>query len=312
MKMLCAAGMIAASLAAAPVMCVNAATPSVAALPGQPVDLTYAAEKAVPAVVHIKYVQNSKVQTVDVPSSPFDDFFGDMFGFGQGGGTQKRKVQTPKQEATGSGVIISADGYIVTNNHVVNGADELTVTLNDGREFSARIVGTDPTTDLALIKVNGKDLPTLPIGDSDKLKVGEWVIAVGNPFNLNSTVTAGIVSAKARSLGANGIESFIQTDAAINPGNSGGALVNTKGELVGINAMLYSRTGEYSGYGFAIPTSIMTKVVSDLKQYGSVQRALLGIRGNTLGTDLQMDEATRDSMKKKMEDLGVNEGVYVA
>ena len=307
MKMLCAAGMIAASLAAAPVMCVNAATPSVAALPGQPVDLTYAAEKAVPAVVHIKYVQNSKVQTVDVPSSPFDDFFGDMFGFGQGGGTQKRKVQTPKQEATGSGVIISADGYIVTNNHVVNGADELTVTLNDGREFSARIVGTDPTTDLALIKVNGKDLPTLPIGDSDKLKVGEWVIAVGNPFNLNSTVTAGIVSAKARSLGANGIESFIQTDAAINPGNSGGALVNTKGELVGINAMLYSRTGEYSGYGFAIPTTIMNKVVSDLKKYGTVQRALIGIEGSDAHKwiDAQKDQG-------KDVDLGTMEGIYVA
>ena len=162
---------------------------------------------------------------------------------------------------------------------MVEGADELTVTLNDNREFSARIIGTDKTTDLALIKVDGKNLPCLNIGDSEKLKVGEWVIAVGNPFGLNNTVTAGIISAKARSLGANGLESFIQTDAAINQGNSGGALVNTQGELVGINAMLYSPTGSYSGYGFAIPTTIMNKVVDDLKKYGSVQRALLGIQG---------------------------------
>ena len=250
-------------------MKVNAAAAS-AAVPAQPVDLTYAAEKALSAVVHIRFVQNSKVQTVEVQSDPFSDFFSDPFGFfgnpGQGnGGKQKRQVQTPKREATGSGVIISADGYIVTNNHVVEGADQLTVTLNDNREFSARIIGTDKNTDLALIKVDGKNLPTLPIGDSDKLKVGEWVLAVGNPFNLNSTVTAGIVSAKARSLGGNPIESFIQTDAAINQGNSGGALVNTQGELVGINAMLYSQTGSYSGYGFAIPTTIMNKVVADIK-----------------------------------------------
>lgn len=266
-------------------MKVNAAAPSVtSAAPGQPVDLTYAAEKALPAVVHIKYVQNSKVQTVDVQSNPFGDFF-DPFGFfgnpgGGQGGTRKQKVQTPKREATGSGVIISSDGYIVTNNHVVEGADELTVTLNDNREFSARIIGTDKSTDLALIKVNAKDLPTLPIANSDNVKVGEWVIAVGNPFGLNNTVTAGIISAKARSLGANGVESFIQTDAAINAGNSGGALVNTQGELVGINAMLYSQTGSYAGYGFAIPTSIMNKVVDDLKKYGSVQRVMLSIQGS--------------------------------
>lgn len=277
------------------------------AAPGQPVDLTYAAEKALPAVVHIKYVQNSKTQTVDVQSSPFDDFFGDFFGFGQGqGGTRKQQIQTPKKEATGSGVLISSDGYIVTNNHVVNGADELTVTLNDNREFSARIIGTDPTTDLALIKINGKNLPTIPIGDSDKLKVGEWVIAVGNPYGLSNTVTAGIVSAKARSLYANGVESFIQTDAAINPGNSGGALVNTQGELVGINAMLYSQTGSYSGYGFAIPTTIMNKVVSDLKEYGTVQRAVLGITG---GDVLNYINAQKDQNKEV--DLGTNDGIYV-
>ena len=294
---------------------VNAAPAVEAAVSGQPVDLTYAAEKALPAVVHIKYVQNSKVQTVEVEQDPFSDFFGPFGFFGypdQGNGKQKRKVQTPKKEATGSGVIISSDGYIVTNNHVVNGADELTVTLNDNREFSARIIGTDPNTDLALIKINGKSLPTLPVGDSDNLKVGEWVLAVGNPYNLSSTVTAGIVSAKARSMGGEGsngpqISSFIQTDAAINPGNSGGALVNAKGELVGINAMLYSQTGSYSGYGFAIPTTIMNKVVDDLKQYGTVQRAVLGIRG---GDVLNYINAQKDANKEV--DLGTNEGVYIA
>ena len=293
-------------------MKVNAAAPSVtSAAPGQPVDLTYAAEKALPAVVHIKYVQNSKVQTVDVQSNPFGDFF-DPFGFfgnpgGGQGGTRKQKVQTPKREATGSGVIISSDGYIVTNNHVVEGADELTVTLNDNREFSARIIGTDKSTDLALIKVNAKDLPTLPIANSDNVKVGEWVIAVGNPFGLNNTVTAGIISAKARSLGANGVESFIQTDAAINAGNSGGALVNTQGELVGINAMLYSQTGSYAGYGFAIPTSIMNKVADDLKKYGSVQRVMLSIQGSDV-----LNYINSQKENGKEVDLGTNEGVYVA
>ena len=284
---------------------VNAAGPA-AQIAGQPVDLTYAAEKALPAVVHIKYVQNSKVQTIEVQGDPFSDFFSDPFGFfgNPQGGTRKRQVQTPKKEATGSGVIISPDGYIVTNNHVVEGADELTVTLNDNREVSARIIGTDKTTDLALIKVDGKNLPCLNIGDSEKLKVGEWVIAVGNPFGLNNTVTAGIISAKARSLGANGLESFIQTDAAINQGNSGGALVNTQGELVGINAMLYSPTGSYSGYGFAIPTTIMNKVVDDLKKYGSVQRALLGIQG---GDVLNYINSQKD--KGEDVDLGTNEGV---
>ena len=300
---------------AAAVFTLTATTPTLAmaatsAVPSQPVDLTYAAEKALPSVVHIKYLQNSKVQTVDVQSDPFGDFF-DPFGFfgnpGGNGGKQKRKVQTPKREGAGSGVIISTDGYIVTNNHVVEGADELTVTLNDNKEYSARIIGTDKTTDLALIKITASNLPALPIGDSDKLKVGEWVLAVGNPFNLNSTVTAGIVSAKARSLGANGIESFIQTDAAINAGNSGGALVNTRGELVGINAMLYSQTGSYSGYGFAIPTTIRNKVVADLKKYGTVQRGLLGIQGINVNNyyDQQKEQG-------KEIDLGTMEGVYVA
>ena len=285
---------------------VNANTNNVNSMPGQPVDLTYAAEKALPAVVHIRYLQNSKIQTVEMQSDPFGDFF-DPFGFfGNPGGTTKRKVQTPKREGAGSGVIISADGYIVTNNHVVEVADELTVTLNDNREFSARIVGTDKTTDLALIKVDAKDLPTLPIGDSNKLKVGEWVLAVGNPFNLNSTVTAGIVSAKARTIGANGVESFIQTDAAINAGNSGGALVNTQGELVGINAMLVSPTQSYTGYGFAIPTTIMNKVVADLKQYGTVQRAMIGIQG--INANDYYDKMKEEG---KEVDLGTMEGIYI-
>ena len=276
---------------------------------GQPVDLTYAAEKALPSVVHIKYVQNSKIKTVDVQSDPVSDFFSDPFGgfFGRGnGGTQKRQVQTPKREATGSGVIISTDGYIVTNNHVVEGADELTVTLNDNKEYSARIVGADKNTDLALIKIDGKNLPAIAIANSEDIKVGEWVLAVGNPLGLNNTVTAGIVSAKARSLGANGVEAFIQTDAAINRGNSGGALVNVKGELVGINAALYSQTGSYSGYGFAIPTTIMNKVVADLKQYGTVQRAVIGIQGGDVKNfiDMQKEEG-------KEVDFGTMEGVYI-
>ena len=287
----------------------TAAFAGVNAVPSQPVDLTYAAEKALPSVVHIRFLQNSKVQTVDVQSDPFGDFF-DPFGFfgnPGNGGTQKRKVQTPKREGSGSGVIISTDGYIVTNNHVVDGADELTVTLNDNKEYSARIIGTDKTTDLALIKISATNLPAMPIGDSDKLKVGEWVLAVGNPFNFNSTVTAGIVSAKARSLGANGIESFIQTDAAINSGNSGGALVNTRGELVGINAMLYSQTGSYSGYGFAIPTTIMNKVVADLKKYGVVQRGVLGV--SAIDVNKYFDSQKEQG---KEVDLGTMEGVYVA
>ena len=279
------------------------------AVVGQPVDLTYAAEKALPSVVHIKYVQNSKIRTVDVQSDPFSDFFADPFGgfFCRGnGGSQKRQIQTPKKVATGSGVIISVDGYIVTNNHVVDGADELIVTLNDNSEYSARIIGTDKTTDLALIKIDGKNLPAITIINSDDIKVGEWVLAVGNPLGLNNTVTAGIVSAKARSLGANGVESFIQTDAAINSGNSGGALVNTRGELVGINAMLYSQTGSYSGYGFAIPTTIMNKVVDDLKKYGVVQRAMLGVTGGNV-----KDYVDAQKENGKEVDLGTMEGVYI-
>ena len=293
----------------------NARLAAYDAINAQPVDLTQAAENSLHAVVHIKSTQQAKEQTVTV-RDPFAEIFGDIFG---NGGRQQRRVQTQPRVGFGSGVIISKDGYIVTNNHVVEGADEITVKLNDDRELKGRIIGTDPSTDLALIKIEGDDFPTVPVGNSDELKVGEWVLAVGNPFNLNSTVTAGIVSAKARAIGAtasNGqaanIQSFIQTDAAINQGNSGGALVNARGELVGINAMLYSPTGAYSGYGFAIPTSIMTKVVADLKQFGTVQRALLGITGTTLGTDLQMDERLAEEMKKKADELGVKEGVLIA
>lgn len=282
---------------------VNAAPPAPVVSAGL-VDLTQAAETSVNAVVYIKVTTNGRTQTVDV-QDPFSDFFGDFFGFG-GGGTQRRQIQTPKREASGSGVIISSDGYIVTNNHVVRDADELLVKLNDNREFKARIIGRDDQTDLALIKVEGKDLPTLPIGNSDELKLGQWVLAVGNPFNLTSTVTAGIVSAKARSLGANGIESFIQTDAAINAGNSGGALVNERGELVGINAMLYSNTGSYSGYGFAIPTTIMNKVVSDLKVFGTVQRARLGVTGTDVTNYIDAEKSKGNEV-----DLGTMSGVYI-
>ena len=278
-----------------------------AAVPQNPIDLTYAAENAVNSVVYIKVTINGKTQTIQY-RDPFEDFFGDFFGRGGGGGSQ-RQIQTPKRTGAGSGVILTADGYIVTNNHVVQDADELTVKLNDNREFKARIIGLDKTTDLALIKIEAKDLQAITVANSDDLKLGEWVLAIGNPFSLTSTVTAGIVSAKARSLGATpgSIESFIQTDAAINPGNSGGALVNARGELVGINAMLYSQTGSYSGYGFAIPTSIMNKVVDDLRQYGTVQRALLGISGQDVSTYIDAEKE-----KGREPDLGTVNGIYVA
>ncbi|MBR0501818.1 MAG: Do family serine endopeptidase [Paludibacteraceae bacterium] len=260
---------------------------------GEPVDFTYAADKSVNAVVHV-------MTTYEVQQSQMSDPFLEYF-FGE-----RNFQQAPqKRQASGSGVILSKDGYIVTNNHVVDGAAQVNVVLNDKRQFKAQIVGTDPTTDLALLKVDADDLPTLPIGNSDNLKVGEWVLAVGNPFNLTSTVTAGIVSAKARNInilsGDMKIESFIQTDAAVNPGNSGGALVNTRGELVGINAAIASQTGSYTGYAFAIPTSIMSKVVADLKEYGTVQRALLGV---------QIRDIDADFAKEK--NLETMEGAYVA
>ena len=285
----------------------NVRAAAYSAMQAQPVDFTQAAENSLHAVVHIKSTQLAKMQAQQgIEMDIFEHFFG-----GRGG--QRQQAQPQPRVGFGSGVIISKDGYIVTNNHVIDGADEISVKLNDNREFKGRVIGTDPNTDLALIKIEENDLPTVPVGDSDALKVGEWVLAVGNPFNLTSTVTAGIVSAKARSLGASGgIESFIQTDAAINQGNSGGALVNAKGELVGINAMLSSPTGAYAGYGFAIPTSIMTKVVADLKQFGTVQRALLGIKGSSLANDRYMGEEFSKELQKKAKELGVVDGVLIA
>ena len=237
-------------------------------------DLTVAAEMTVHAVVHVKTKSRGRDYHA---GNPFYEFF-----FGPGSG-YRQQPQQPVLGA-GSGVILTKDGYIITNNHVIDGAEEIEVTLNDRRNFKATLVGADPTSDIALLKIDAKGLPFVAYGNSDHLKVGEWVLAVGNPFNLNSTVTAGIVSAKARSINiiANrnqtlGVESFIQTDAAVNPGNSGGALVNKRGELVGINTAIASRTGSFSGYSFAVPVSIAKKVVADLMEYGEVQRGLLGV-----------------------------------
>lgn len=267
-----------------------------------PVDFTGAAEKVMPAVVHIRSTQGNTVRedrSRGEEFDPFRDFFGGP-----------RAPQGPSQSA-GSGVIINADGYIVTNNHVVADADVVEVTLTDNRSYKAEVIGTDPDTDLALIKINQKGLPALAFVDSDKARVGEWVLAVGNPFNLTSTVTAGIISAKGRSinilnrgnseLGSTAIESFIQTDAAINPGNSGGALVNLDGGLIGINTAIASPTGSYSGYGFAVPSDIVSKVVEDLLQFGTVQRGWLGV-----------SIASVNSQLAKEKGLDVNEGAYIS
>ena len=264
-------------------------------------DLTYAAENAVKAVVNIEAVQQ-----VEMPRrrgyDPFLEFFGIPQGYDEG-------PQFREQRAGGSGVIISADGYVVTNNHVVDGASKLRVKLNDGRSFDAKLIGKDSATDLALLKIEASDLPTLAFGSSDALRLGEWVLAIGSPFDLQSTITAGIVSAKARQLDVIPdqfrIESFIQTDAAVNPGNSGGALVNTRGELVGINTLIKSQTGSYIGYSFAIPESIVKKVVVDLKEYGVVQRALLGISYRYIDQDF-IDQMGKET---GIKELG---GVYVA
>ncbi len=245
-------------------------------------DFTVAAEKTVNAVVCIKSFTTQRQNQYNGggydPFGMFDFFFGPQQ---RQQPRQQQKKSEPVQSGLGSGVIISEDGYIVTNNHVVDGADKLEVLLNDNSTFDARIIGTDEATDLALIKIDTKGLSPITFGDSEAVKIGEWVLAVGNPFGFNSTVTAGIVSAKARSLGQNhkgglSIESFIQTDAALNPGNSGGALVNLKGELIGVNSAIYSNTGSYAGFSFAIPTTIVRKVMADLRQYGTVQRAMLG------------------------------------
>ena len=258
-------------------------------------DFVDAAERSVDAVVHI-------MTKVVRQSNTYEDFFGALLGqiYGYPGQTRNNTMV-----AYGSGVVLTPDGYIVTNNHVVEGADEVEVTFNNKVKKVATVIGTDPTTDLALIKVDASDLPYLTFGDSDNVRIGEWVLAVGNPFNLTSTVTAGIVSAKARNLSILGegtsVESFIQTDAAVNPGNSGGALVNTKGELVGINAAIASHTGSYEGYSFAIPSNIVRKVVDDLLLYGTAQRGYLGV---------QIAELTQELADR--EGLENIEGVYVA
>ncbi len=280
-------------------------------------DFTYAAEISTPAVVHIK-----SVSTRQQSSGGMDifDLFGEDFGMRRGGGGGPQK-----QESSGSGVIMSSDGYIVTNNHVVEGAEELEVVMSDKRTFKAKIIGTDPSTDIAVIQIPAKDLPSLAFGNSDAIKVGEWVVAVGNPFNLESTVTAGIVSAKGRGLGIIGqqkqerfgfgqqqqrsaaspkedfpLEAFIQTDAVVNPGNSGGALVNLRGELIGINTAIASPTGSFAGYAFAVPASLVKKVSSDLIKFGNVQRGYLGIK---------LDEL--NGTKAEEYNIKINEGVYV-
>lgn len=291
-----------------------------------PTDFTHAAESTINGVVSIKSYAtprgngSSRGYYVD----PFEFFFGSPRG---GQSPQPRRQQgdgAEQQRGLGSGVILSSDGYIVTNNHVIDGAERLEVTLNDNSIYNATVVGTDAATDVALLKIEAQNLPVIPIGDSDALRVGEWVLAVGNPFGFTSTVTTGIVSAKARSVAqaargrAMGIESYIQTDAAVNPGNSGGALVNINGELVGINTAIYSETGNYVGYSFAIPTSIVTKIVTDIKQFGSVQRAILGVTFQELTPQLAKEKgitATNDGIlvaevmnRSAALDAGLREG----
>jgi len=254
-------------------------------------DFTYAAETSVKGVVHVKVLKKGVSQT-----HSFFDFF---FGYGSQDGGARTQVNS------GSGVIVSPDGYIITNNHVIESADEINVTLDNNKSFRARMVGADPVTDIALIKVDAQNLPFLNFGNSDSLRLGEWVIAIGNPYNLRSTITAGIVSAKARSIPSENeefkIESFIQTDAAVNPGNSGGALVNTKGELIGINTAIASRTGSYTGYSFAVPSSIAKKVIEDIMDFGKVQRAMLGITMQEIDGELAKEKGIKDL-----------KGVYIA
>ena len=255
-------------------------------------DFTYAAESAVDAVVYVKVVSTQTQQ--QAPSSIFDFFFG----FPEGGMPQQRE-----RVGSGSGVIIREDGYIVTNNHVIDGATRIEVTLNNNQTYPATLVGTDPATDVALLKVEVTGLPVIPFGDSDKLRLGEWVIAIGSPYDLRSTITAGIVSAKGRSMPSNGefkIESFIQTDAAVNPGNSGGALVDKAGNLVGINTAIISQTGSYTGYSFAVPSNIVKKIAYDLMDFGSVKRAVLGI------SMMPIDDKIAEELK-----LSSRNGVYI-
>ncbi len=271
-------------------------------------DFTVAAEHTINSVVSIKsYATPQQQMWGGEEWDPFEFFFGPGFG-----GQQRRRQQAqpkseskPQAKGMGSGVIISEDGYIVTNNHVIDGAEKLEVTLNDNRQFNATVVGTDETTDIALIKISAKGLKPVSFGNSDDVKVGEWALAVGNPFGFNSTVTAGIISAKARGLNessSNGIKAFIQHDAAVNPGNSGGALVNTAGQLIGINTMIYSQTGNYSGCSFAVPSNTVKKVITDIKEFGTVQRAVLGISYKELTADMAKEEKI----------TATNDGIFVA
>ncbi len=271
-------------------------------------DFTGAAERATPAVVHIKTKSTRQPVNNYNYNNPFGDLFGDdLFRefFDQRGGGNPYGGGAPRGGATGSGVIISSDGYIVTNNHVIEGGDMIEVVLENNRSYEATVVGTDPSTDIALIKIEERGLPYLEFENSDAVKVGQWVLAVGNPFNLASTVTAGIVSAKARNINIlrdkAAIESFIQTDAAVNPGNSGGALVNLNGDLIGINTAIATPTGTFAGYSFAVPANLVRKVVEDLKKHGVVQRAYLGVNINDLNSELA-------------NELGIDEteGVYIA
>jgi serine protease Do len=278
-----------------------------------PLSFTDAAEKVMPAVVHIRSTQtrptarNQNQQQIPDAFRDFfnDDFFERFFGPRFQEPDNRRGTPQPRM-GSGSGVIISSDGYIVTNNHVIANADDIEVTLHDNRSYKASVIGKDPTTDIAVVKINQDNLPALPFSDSDHIRVGEWVLAVGNPFNLNSTVTAGIVSAKGRSINilreSYAIESFIQTDAAINPGNSGGALVNLNGGLVGINTAIASPTGSYAGYGFAVPSNLVSKVVEDLLKFGTVQRGVLGVGIINVNSQLITDKALK---------LSTHEGVYV-
>lgn len=256
------------------------------------INLVDAAENSLNSVVHIK---TQSIQEGAVSYNPFGELFFD---------TPYQKQPDQHLSGSGSGVIISSDGYIATNYHVIKGADEISISMNNHEEFQAQIIGTDPNTDLALLKIEGKDLPAIKYGNSNLVKVGEWVLAVGNPFNLTSTVTAGIVSAKGRNINLlkeqYAVESFIQTDAAVNPGNSGGALVNGKGELIGINTAIASNTGSYTGYSFAVPVNLVQKVMNDLRDYGKVQRALLGVKIRDIDSDLMNDK-----------NLNTLNGVYV-
>ena len=261
-------------------------------------DFADVSEAVTPTVVHIKVKINPATSENDEKDQQ------QVIPFGPFGGFQFHNVPEGPEEASGSGVIISADGYIVTNNHVVKGADEIKVVLSDKKEYKADVVGTDPSTDIALIKIKADGLSPIKFGNSDNVRVGQWALAVGNPFNLTSTVTAGIISAKGRNIhllsDKQSIESFIQTDAAVNPGNSGGALVNTQGELIGINTAIASQTGQYAGYSFAVPVNIVKKVVDDIKDYGEVQRGFIGV------TIMDVDSKLADD--KKLDKVA---GVYV-